>query len=285
MRPGSVCRDFVSAYDRVERGWTKQGRIDVEDAKNKVKAQYGSVGDAYVKSVSHASGDDLPRMLELATLQGTERMLDIATGGGHVVHILGPHVGEVVASDLTPEILVHAAQAFEEWGLTNVSTTEADAESMPFPDASFDLITCRIAPHHFPDPSAFIGEVARVLRPDGQFLLVDSTVPDGDDGVFFNKFEAVRDHSHVRSLTIEEWLELCQQHHLEVTHVESYRKRHDFEDWVARSRTSTEDRERLIDMMLGASPERQALFRVEIVEGHLVAFSDTKTLFRAVPCG
>lgn len=254
----------------------------MEEAKSKVKAQYGSVGDAYVKSASHASGDDLPRMLELANLTGTERMLDIATGGGHVVHILGPYAGEVVASDLTPEILVHAANAFEEWGLTNVTTAEADAEEMPFPDASFDLVTCRIAPHHFPNPAAFIGEVARVMKPRGQFLLVDSTVPDGDDGVFFNEFEAVRDHSHVRSLTIEEWSDLCRQNGLEVTHIESYRKRHDFEDWVARSRTSSEDRERLIGMMLGASAERQALFRAEIVDGHLIAFSDTKTLFRAI---
>lgn len=254
----------------------------MEDAKNKVKAQYGSVGDAYVKSVSHASGEDLPRMLELAAPTGNERMLDIATGGGHVVHILAPHVAEVVASDLTPEILFHAANAFTDWGLHNVVTAEGDAEALPFADASFDLVTCRIAPHHFPNPAAFVAEVARVLKPGGQFLLVDSTVPAGDDGAFFNEFEEIRDHSHVRSLTIEEWAGLCTECGLDVTDIESYRKRHDFEDWVARSRTSAEDRARLIEMMLTASPERQEVFRVEIMDGQLVAFSDTKTLFRAI---
>ena len=80
-----------------------------------------------------------------------------------------------------------------------------DAEEIPYPDASFDLVTCRIAPHHFPDPAAFVRESARVLRSGGRFVLVDSTVPDGDAGVFFNRFETLRDPSHVRSLTVDEW--------------------------------------------------------------------------------
>lgn len=250
-------------------------------AKDAVRAQYASVGDAYVKSVGHATGSDLSRMVELAAPSAGDRMLDIATGGGHVARVFAPHVAEVVASDLTPEILGHAARAFAEWGVKNVSTAVADAEALPFDAASFDLVTCRIAPHHFPDPPAFVREVARVLRPGGRVVLVDSTVPDGDDGAFFNRFEKLRDPSHVRSLTIHEWVRLLEEAGFQVDAVETFTKRHDFADWVSRSRTSEADRRELERMMLTAPEERQRRFLVEIADRNLAGFTDTKTLFLA----
>ncbi|MCA9833748.1 MAG: class I SAM-dependent methyltransferase [Thermomicrobiales bacterium] len=253
----------------------------MSDAKDRVRAQYGAVGDAYVKSIGHATGDDLPRMVELAEPTGRERMLDIATGGGHVARAFAPHVAEVVASDLTPEILEHAARAFADWDLPNVTTAVADAEELPFADDSFDIVTCRIAPHHFPNPAAFIAEVARVLKPGGQFLLVDSTVPEREDGAWFNAFEMIRDPSHVRSLTVAEWSSLITASGMTLTDTQDFRKRHDFADWVARSRTSAEDRARLEEMMLHASPARQQTFDAVIEDGRLVAFTDTKTSFRA----
>lgn len=251
------------------------------DAKDAVRKQYASVGDAYVKSAGHATGSDLARMVELAAPLSGDRMLDIATGGGHVARAFAPHAGSIVASDLTPEILVHAEQAFAEWGLENVATAVADAEALPFDDASFDLVTCRIAPHHFPDPAAFVREVARVLRPGGCFVLVDSTVPEGDDGIFFNRFEKLRDPSHVRSLTIHEWTTLLQDAGFSVEAVESFTKRHDFVDWTARSRTSDDDRRELEQMLLDAPEERQRTFLVEVADGAVQGFTDTKTLFLA----
>ncbi len=138
-----------------------------DTAKDAVRKQYGSVGDAYVRSTGHATGKDLARMVELAGATPETRMLDIATGGGHVARAFAPHVGSIVASDLTPEMLAHTKAAFDDWGLANVSVAVADAEDLPFDDASFDLVTCRIAPHHFPHIDAFVGEVFRVLVPGG----------------------------------------------------------------------------------------------------------------------
>lgn len=251
-------------------------------AKDLVRKQYGSVGDAYVRSKGHASGADLARMVQLANPDGTERLLDIATGGGHVARVFAPHVKEVVASDLTPEILQHASAAFEEWGIENVSTSVADAEELPFADASFAIVTCRIAPHHFPNPQAFVAEVARVLKPGGQFIFVDSTVPEGEDGAFFNRFEAIRDHSHVRSLTIEEWSDLIETAGLDLRHVEDFRKRHDFADWVARSNTSDSNHAELIRMFTTATQSQRELFEIELSNDDVVGFTDTKTLFHAL---
>ena len=253
----------------------------MDNAKERVREQYGSVGDAYVRSVGHATGSDLGRMVEIAAPKGTELLLDIATGGGHVARTFSPHVARVIASDLTPEILRHASDSFAENGFSNIETAEADAEDLPFEDDSFEVVTCRIAPHHFPNPEKFVTEVARVLKPGGQFLLVDSTVPEGEDGEFFNQFEEIRDHSHVRSLTIEEWAELIAEAGLTLTLAETFTKRHDFEDWVVRSNTSGDDRSKLIEMMITASGERKSMFQVEIENDAFIGFTDTKTLFHA----
>ncbi len=254
---------------------------DLDDAKRKVKEQYGAVGDAYVKSTGHATGNDLARMVEIAAPKPADLLVDIATGGGHVAKTFAPHVSQVIATDLTPQILQYAGAFFAELGLGNVETMIADAEELPFADSSIDIVTCRIAPHHFPHPERFINEVVRMLRPGGRFVLVDSTVPEGEAGVFFNRFEKLRDPSHVRSLTIGEWEGLMGGAGLTIGVVETFAKRHDFDDWTSRSRMSAEDKAELEQMMLTASDEMRAAHQAEISEGRLVAFSDTKTLFAA----
>lgn len=253
-------------------------------AKDAVRQQYGSVGNAYVTSTGHATGNDLARMVELAHPTPDTRMLDIATGGGHVARAFAPHVGSIIASDLTPEMLAHTKQAFDQWGLVNVSVEVADAEDLPFADEAFDLVTCRIAPHHFPRVDAFAREVFRVLSPGGTFVLIDSTVPDGKMGAFFNRFEKLRDPSHVRSLTIDEWTRLLEDTGFTVAATETFTKVHDFVDWTDRSRTGAEDIAELQRMMLDAPASAREAFAIVIDPhdpGTLVSFTDRKTLFVA----
>ena len=75
----------------------------------------------------------------------------------------------MIASDLTAEMLVEAAKLAKAKGFANMETAPADAEALPFEDARFDLVTCRIAPHHFPDIPTFVAEVWRTLKPGGTF--------------------------------------------------------------------------------------------------------------------
>jgi ubiquinone/menaquinone biosynthesis C-methylase UbiE len=255
--------------------------MTTDDIKTRVREQFAAAGDAYVKSVGHATGNDLQRMLELIAPRADEVLLDIATGGGHVARVFAPHVRHVIASDLTPEILSHADSYLRELGITNFETLVADAEAIPLPDGSVDIVTCRIAPHHFPDPRRFVEESARVLRGGGRFVLIDSTVEPGEPGIFFNAFEKKRDPSHVRSLTVDEWLALIADSGLTVTTCETFHKRHDFADWTSRSRMTDEDRAELERMMLDASDEIREAHQAEIENGSLRAFVDTKTLFLA----
>lgn len=252
-----------------------------EQAKVRVRAQYAASGDAYVVSAGHAGGDDLARLVELAAPRSSDRTLDVATGGGHVARALAPLVAHVVASDLTPEMLGAAERFLAGEGITNISYQQADAEALPFPDVSFDLVTCRIAPHHFPDPARFVREVARVLRPGGRFALLDSTVPVGDVGDLYNRFEQMRDPSHVRSLPVAEWLALLAAAGLNVAAVESFAKRHDFAGWAARARVPKIDLPALAKLLLDAGSVVAEQFRIERDGGTLLAFTDEKTLFLA----
>jgi len=241
--------------------------------------QFGATAEYYVASKSHQAGDDLPRMIELAEPRPTDRLLDIATGGGNVARVFSPHVAEVVASDLTPRMLAVVEASFAKLGLTNVRIAEADAEQLPFEDASFEIVTCRIAPHHFPYPDRFVAEAARVLKPGGRFLLVDSTVPPGEVGEFWNRFEHLRDSSHVRTLTTDEWTELILASGLELRAVEDYPKRHDFADWVGRADVPGSGIDGLLAQIRGASEAVREHARTEWDGDRLVAFTDVKTLF------
>ncbi|MCC6791822.1 MAG: methyltransferase domain-containing protein [Thermomicrobiales bacterium] len=252
-----------------------------ETAKERVLRQYGAVGDAYVRSKGHAGGNDLARLVELVHPQTHERLLDIATGGGHVARSFAPLVAEVVASDLTPSMLVEAEKYFRELGLTNVTVAEADAEELPFADASFDIVTCRIAPHHFPHPERFVAEVARVLRPGGRFGLIDSIAPLGELGEIYNRYELARDPSHVRSLSTEAWTDLIARCGLHLRAIEHFPKRHDFIDWTDRARVPADRRDAVARILLDAGPDAVEAFHLEIADGRLIGFTDDKGLFLA----
>lgn len=260
------------------------GDASRDAVKEAVRRQYGSVGNAYVTSTGHATGSDLARMIELAAPTPETRMLDIATGGGHVARAFAPHVASILATDLTPEMIGHTEEAFRGWGLDNVTTGIADGESLPYDGGSFDLVTCRIAPHHFPRVDAFVHEVYRVLTETGTLVLVDSTVPEGEEGAFFNRFEKLRDPSHVRSLTIREWTGLLSETGFTITDIETFTKTHDFADWTARSRTSEDDIAELARMLLNAPQSTRETFVVTTVPNDpskILSFQDTKTLFVA----
>jgi ubiquinone/menaquinone biosynthesis C-methylase UbiE len=262
----------------------RNATVSANLAKQRVRAQYGSVGNAYVQSAGHATGSDLERMVALAEPRPTDILLDLATGGGHVVRAFAPLVSSVIASDLTPEILAHAEDHLTGLGLTNVHYAIVDAEAIPIRDRIFDIVTCRIAPHHFPNPERFVREVARVLKPGGRFVLVDSTVPEGEAGGFFNRFERLRDPSHVESLTLSAWQDLMAAQGLKLGATETFTKRHDFEDWISRSRVRPATRTKLEQMLLQADPSLRHTFDVRLGADDsqpISGFSDTKTLFVA----
>lgn len=231
-----------------------------------VQAQFGPVADAYVTSASHAAGRDLARMVELARPVGHEHVLDVATGEGHTARVFAAQTAHVVASDLTLPMILAARRHLTAYGLTNVAYCCAAAESLPFANASFRIVTCRVAAHHFADPGAFAAESARVLKPGGQLIISDHLgLDDASLDAFMDMFERWRDPSHVRAYRESEWQCFFEQAGLQFMHSEQDpREPYDFETWTARMRMPPHERLALETWLLAAPARCRDFF--EIVE-------------------
>lgn len=260
-----------------------EGHADqAEQIKRRVREQYGAAGDAYVVSPTHREGDDLERLVAWAELAPDLDALDVATGGGHTALALAPRVRHVTVTDLTPQMLEQAQTHLSREGVENADYQLADAEDLPFDDASFDVVTCRIAPHHFADVPRFVREVARVLRPGGRFMLIDTVVPEEPElSEFANTLDQRRDPSHVHSYSLAEWSRFLNDAGFEVEATEIFTKRHPYDEWTARSRMTPDDREALAAWVLAAPDACKARFQIEEDQGRFIAFTDEKALFKA----
>lgn len=237
------------------------------------QAQFAPAAQDYVTSATHAQGADLARMVALAAPQGHELALDVATGGGHTALAFAPHVRHMVASDLTFAMLQAAREHILAKGVTNVSYCRAEAEQLPCAPGSLDLITCRVAAHHFADIRAFVGSAAAALRPGGLLLISDHIgLEDADLDVFMDRFERRRDPSHVRAYTYAEWRSFCAEAGLRVLHTEDDpREPYEFSSWTARMRMRDADRDALERWLLEAEPRFRERFAVVEQGGRLVS--------------
>jgi ubiquinone/menaquinone biosynthesis C-methylase UbiE len=233
------------------------------DSKEFSQERYSKYAQGYVTSQAHAKGYDLDLLVELAQPQLEWLVLDIATGGGHTALKFAPYVNKVVATDITPKMLKAAQEFVLGKGITNITFEPADAEELPFENSSFDLVTCRIAPHHFPDCARFVREGARVLKPDGLLMVQDHVLP--EDGVsatakseaeiaarYVDSFERLRDPSHNRAYNHEEWVGMFEAAGLSVEHTEEVIKRHTFLPWAERQGCTQEVITQLKKMLVEA---------------------------------
>jgi ubiquinone/menaquinone biosynthesis C-methylase UbiE len=203
-----------------------------------VEGQFGSRASAYLTSEVHAHGADLEALTELARRRPGARILDLGCGGGHVSFGAAPHAGEVVAYDLSTDMLAVVAAAAKERGLRNVNTRQGTAEDLPFEDASFDVVLSRYSAHHWRDFAGGLREAARVLKPGGVAGFVDAVAPGTAlRDTFFQAIEMLRDPSHVRDYARAEWEAGLAEAGLVCETTRRFRVRLDFASWVERMAT------------------------------------------------
>jgi ubiquinone/menaquinone biosynthesis C-methylase UbiE len=208
------------------------------DRHDAIREVFGAAAEGYVASAIHSGGPDLAAMVEAAELTGDERVLDLGCGTGHTAMAFAPRCAEVEALDLTPQMLAAGRAMAKERGLANLRFREGDAAELPYPDASFEVVTSRLSAHHYTHPEQAVREAARVLRPGGRLLWIDSVSPTGwAADTFMNTFEILRDRSHVRNHSADQWLEMFQSVGLSAKVLRSWNIRVDFDGWVERVAT------------------------------------------------
>jgi len=215
--------------------------------------RFGRFAEGYVNSQSHAKGADLQRLLDIARPESNWNVLDIATGGGHTALKFAPQVDRVLAADITPRMLDAAREFITGLGITNVQFLATDAENLPLVEEHFDLVTCRIAPHHFPDCARFVRDAARTLKSGGLLILQDHVLPeDASAARYVDSFERLRDPSHNRAFNRSQWIGMFEAAGLEVEHTEEIIKRHPLIPWAERQGCTADTNDQLKQLLVKA---------------------------------
>lgn len=240
----------------------------MDDIKQRTQAQFGATAANYVSSGTFSKGEDLRRLLEIVQSQSDWRVLDIATGGGHTAGLFAPYVQQVIATDLTEPMLIAARTHLQNTLGDNggkLDYARTDAEHLPFPNDSFDLVTCRLAAHHFPNVPGFMAECARVVRPGGMVAIVDMLSP-SDEKVakYINAIDVLRDPSHVWAYSLAEWKRFFAGAGLKMEHSEVGDNPQNLADWARRMDCDGPTTMRLRVMLTQAPDSVQAWWKIRL---------------------
>lgn len=251
--------------------------------KEEVSRQFGKNARQYALSPGHARGADLKIVFDLLKPEPFMRVLDVATGAGHTAAMVAPYVKHVTAVDLAQGMIDETEKLFAERGIANADARVMDVEALQFPDASFDAVTCRIAPHHFIDIGKAVSEISRVLKQGGIFVLEDSCAPGAKRlDRFINDLERIRDHTHVRSYTKAQWKAMLYQCGLFVTVTRNYRKTHDVTEWMDHVSLDEDGRKLTLAAFAAAPDWARKHFKIVFEGDRAVSYTDDKVILKAV---
>lgn len=217
-------------------------------------AQFGPRAAAYVASPVHSRGEDLQELAALVARRPGAGVLDLGCGGGHASFAAAATAAEVVAFDLSAEMLAAVATVAAERGLVAIRTQQGSVSALPFADARFDIVLTRFSAHHWPDLAAALAEARRVLRPDGIALFIDVVSPGPALlDTHLQAIELLRDPSHVRDYSIEEWRRAVTAAGFAPGRVVQRRLWIDFQPWIERMATADDHVRAIRSLQSGAS--------------------------------
>ncbi len=245
-----------------------------------VADRFSGAAEQYAQS-EQRGGDDLAAVVAaLAAAPAAGLVVDVATGPGSTALALAAVADRVVGTDLSPGMVAKGTERATEAGVANVTFEVADAEHLPFAAGEVDVVTCRIAAHHFPDVPAWLREVDRILAPRGRLVLLDSEAPqDAEVAAFLERMEIRRDPTHIHAFTAAEWVAMIEDVGLVVRDVGHHPKPKAFEPWLARGGVDAAAEDEVRAWVRAASPAVVAGLHIEYdADGAPTRFADDKVL-------
>jgi ubiquinone/menaquinone biosynthesis C-methylase UbiE len=235
MPPDAGGKTLEWGFDMLEEREPMQTVTRHEDI---VRQEFTKQADAYAANPVIASQDRATQLVRVVQPTPHDRVLEVATGPGYVAMAFATCCREVVGVDLTEAPLVIAEKTRQERGLANVRFETADANQLSFADATFDVVVCRFAFHHFPEPQRVLSEMVRVCRRAGTVAIEDLVVSEHPErAAFHNRLENLRDPSHTAAMPLSRLLSLFAAAGLEVERVQSGTFPQSLERWLQNAQT------------------------------------------------
>jgi len=245
--------------------------------------QFGDTARGYATSRTHAEGGTRHLLIERLQPVMDETLLDVACGAGGMTLAAAPYVARAIGLDPAPEMLAALRLGARRAELTNVEAVLGDVHRLPLRDRAVQLVSVRMAPHHFHDPALAVREMARVLARGGRLGIADGTVPDADPEMdaFVNRLDVLHDPTTVRNYAPREWRAFYERAGLRVDSVEEeafdLAEGRLLSEWIGRSLGSSAVFDECRRMLLGASPAIRRALRVQ-AEGEDVRFDLPKVV-------
>ncbi len=232
-------------------------------SKDRTRDRFDASSHAYATSPVHASGKDLP-ILRDHLPETVDLLVDVSTGAGHTAHHLAPHVDRVLALDLAPRMAHLARKRLRDGGFPASGGVVADVDHLPLPTGSVDVVTNRIAAHHYPDLASAVTEMARVLRSGGVLLAVDNVPPaDATVAAYLHELETLRDPTHETTRSEATWLDVLAAAGLEAQVVHRFRTRLEVTPWARRGGRTGEALDEVVARVRDAPPPVQDALQVQ----------------------
>ena len=246
-----------------------------------VQKQFTKTAEAFSTYAVRDAPEVIAEKVDFIKPQPADLTLDVACGPGTLVLELAPRVRFARGVDLTAEMLRRARQSQLERLVPNAAFDLGEAEHLPYAGASFDLVTCQCSIHHMTKAELAVTEMARVTKPGGRLVIIDTLAPESDAKFeFHNRIESMRDPSHTVSLRLTTFLEIFEKAGLEVARQALKRRQRSFNQWMLRAGVEPPDKryQEVRKLMEDSIPQDRAGFAPQ-VQGDDILITHNEGMF------
>lgn len=208
-----------------------------ENAEKIQKSFTGQAKNFETTSMNFTKQEYLEHMVSCVGPQRTDTVLEVAAGTCICGRSLAPFVKNVTCLDMTTAMLAVGKEEAGKQGLLHMDFVQGDAEKLPFSDNSFDIVISRLAFHHFSNPKSCFSEMARVLKTGGKLVVIDMEAAEEILRNTEDEIETLRDPSHIRNLSKEEFTEMFRESCLPIMAVDCMELPVSLSAWLALTNT------------------------------------------------
>ncbi|MFZ4855632.1 MAG: class I SAM-dependent methyltransferase [Desulfuromonadaceae bacterium] len=235
-----------------------------------VKDQFDNNVLHYLGASQMADSELLDLIVQCARPQPEDQVLDVACGAGFLTCALARLVKRAEGIDLSGAMLREAGNHARSLWLSNVGFHQGDSAALPFGEQAFDIVTCKLALHYFPDPDRAIGEMKRVVKRGGRIVLIDRVSSEiRQHQEYHNRIEMLRTPSKNRIYSASEIVSLLEQQGLTLEHIAEYEQYQDVDEWLETTGAPEENQSRARELLFRSLTDDLAGLKLFAVDSRL----------------